>query len=95
MLGESRLMMDKVDLKQGPAPIRNATLVANGHVVLLTMTTAAARECFQGDVLAELRGLGKARQYMLHAPSPMWPGVEEKVGAWLLHAGAEDKPQVC
>lgn len=62
MLGESRLLMDEAALRQDPAPIRSATVVASGHVVLLAMPTEIARECFRGDVLMQLRGLGQARQ---------------------------------
>jgi hypothetical protein len=72
MLGESRLMMEESALKQGPAPIRNATVVASGHVVVLEISTEMARECFRGDVLEQLRGLGQKRQHMLQAANPEW-----------------------
>jgi hypothetical protein len=72
MLGESRLMMEESSLKHGPAPVRSATVVASGHVVLLAISTEMARECFRGDVLVQLRGLGQKRQHMLQATSPEW-----------------------
>lgn len=67
MLGESRLLMDEAELRQGTAPIRNATVVASGHVVLLTMSTEVARQCFRGDVMVQLRGVAQARQLITSA----------------------------
>jgi hypothetical protein len=76
MLGETRLVMEEAVLKHGPAPTRNATLVASGDSVLLVISTAMARECFKGDVLKELRGLRQQRQRMLQTSSPEWLTVE-------------------
>lgn len=92
MLGESRLLMDETALRQGPPPMRNATVTASGHVVLLTMSTDMARECFKGDVLEQLRGLGKARLDMRES-SPAW--LAGKRGGAADSVGEGDTAQVC
>lgn len=94
MLGESRLMMDEEALRQGAAPIRNATVVASGHVVLLAMSTEMARRCFKGDVLVQLRGLGQKRQDMRQTVSPDWLAADNSGGNG--DSLEEDNPvQVC
>lgn len=69
MLGESRLMMDAESIRPGAVPTRTATVVAEGHMVLLSMTTAEARMCFDADHLASMRHLAAARQDFLAAHS--------------------------
>lgn len=69
MLGESRLMMDTESIRPGAVPMRTATVVAEGHMVLLSMTTAEARACFDADRLAGMRHLAAARQDILASRS--------------------------
>lgn len=65
MLGESRLMMDESELRRASAPVRTATIVAAGHLVLLSISTAEARACFKGEYLNSVRDLGHTRRQML------------------------------
>lgn len=65
MLGESRLLMDADSIRPGAAPMRTATVVAEGDMVLLSMTTAEARACFDAERLGDIRRLAAARQDVL------------------------------
>eukprot|EP00892_Ulva_mutabilis_P010525 jgi/Ulvmu1/7845/UM004_0075.1 len=65
MLGETRLMMDEDAIKAGEEPLRTATIVAEGHLVLLSMTTAEARVCLVDDRVEHIRRLAAARQDFL------------------------------
>lgn len=69
-------MMDVDTINAGAPPMRTATVVAEGHLVLLGMTTAEARACFGSENLDDLRRLAAARQDMLTnqaAVRPMLP----------------------
>lgn len=65
MLGESRLMMAPESIRPGFEPMRTATVLAEGHMVLLRMATAEARACFSAEHLEAMRSLAAARQGIL------------------------------
>jgi hypothetical protein len=61
LLGESRLLMPPDEISCNKAPVRNATVVADGHAVVLEVSTAEARECFTKEHMDHIRKVSKLR----------------------------------
>jgi hypothetical protein len=59
------LLIHEATLRRQPAPLRTATIVAAGHVILLAISTAEARSCFKGEYLDRVRTLAFTRQQVL------------------------------
>jgi hypothetical protein len=58
-------MMDEDDIRRDSTPLRTATVVAEGHLVLLEMSTAEARARFKGDRLNQIKKMNIARKDVL------------------------------
>ena len=62
LLGESRLMLPTDDILRNRPHLRAATVVADGHAVILEISTAEARTCFTEGQIGNVRRLADVRR---------------------------------
>jgi len=61
LVGESRLLMSDADLAAKRKPTRNASVVADGDVLVLSISSADARSRISPEAMAAVRAVASSR----------------------------------